>query len=460
MKIIPVTCLIVLYAGLAASGQFLGFSLDKEQQQQKFSDSRPVRPTEDGTQETGSRSAGLFANPFDELVANFTARQILGWTPAEVDEKGCLISPAIAAGAESELNHHQITVDYTGSGSVEVSVAHASKNDLEYVLSEKHLHRSFVGVTTGKEVILQSPYKGENHAWLLLRATGAVRISQLRYRALRGCRTLYGHTAARFTFAHTFLPYRIMAPKQIDPDKRYPLVITISGSGGIGTGNQKNMEMVGLSTYLFRNYFHDGQFACYSITPQIVPPEKCPAPYWPQGPRGAPTRAHPDGPLVNAEGWYTQAVLSLIRQMLANPAYRIDPDRVYLTGFSYGGKAVWEFLRAEPDMFAAAISAGGWAVGRLNADPSSWMRDNLTREVQAYKHVPMLITAGEKDERMAKASRLTGEVLSKVGANYMYVEFPKTEHVSSAEKTWGNRKFVAWVFEQNRTARSPARHVE
>ena len=440
MKRILLTCLIVLCARLAADGQLLAFTLCKAQQQQKPPDSRPTR---------------LFVNAFDQLAVNFASYQITGWVQVDVDEKQCRVSPPIVANAGFELNHHRIIVDYTGSGTVELSVAHASKNDLEYVLSKKHLHRRFVKLTTGKEVVLRSPYKGENHAWLLLRITGDVHISQIRYRALRGRRTLYGHAPARFTFARAFLPYRIMAPKHVDPDKRYPLVITIGGSGSIGTGNRKNMEMVGLSTYLFRNYFDDAQFACYSVNPQIVPPKDCPAPYWPEGGRGAPTPLHPDAPLVNADGWYTQAVLALVQEMLADPAYRIDPDRVYLTGFSYGGKAVWEFLRAAPDTFAGAISSGGWAIGPLNADPSIWLQDSLTQEAQAYKHVPILVTAGEKDLRMSKASRFTNEVISKMTATFTYVEFPNTEHVSSAGKTWGNRKYVTWLFEQNRKGMQP-----
>ena len=36
----------------------------------------------------------------------------------------------------------------------------------------------------------------------------------------------------------------------------------------------------------------------------------------------------------------------------------IDPNRLYFAGFSYGGKACWEFLKAAPDLFAAAMCHG------------------------------------------------------------------------------------------------------
>lgn len=452
MKRILATCLVFLCAELGPPSQLLAFTLTKETQQHQPSDSQPVKPT---NQKDPPQPVKLFANPFAELAVDFTPKQITNWAQVELDNKSCRISPAIPCGTGFEMNHHRIIVDYTGSGTVEFSVAHADKNDRQYILTDKHHHRSFVKFTTGKEVTMISPYMGEDHAWLLLRTIGDVQISQIRYRALRGRNTLYGHTSARSRFAHAFLPYRILAPKNVDPDKLYPLVITIGGSGSIGTANRKNMERVGLATYIFRKYFDDPQFACYSLVPQIAPAKDCPAPYWPKGSRGQPTPAHPDFPLVNADGWYTQAVLALIEQMLADPAYRIDPDRVYLTGFSYGGKAVWEFLRAAPDIFAGAISSGGWAIGQLHENPSPQLRNLLSQETQAYKHVPIFVTAGEKDIPMSKGSRLANEVLSQIGGNCTYVEFPNTEHVSSAGKTWGNPKYIAWLFKQKRPQTRP-----
>ncbi len=455
MKRIVVTCLIVLCGGFVGYGQLLAFTLGEKPQAQKPRDWRPVKPAKQRIQKAPSQSAKLFVNAFDELAVNFSSAQVSNWTEVEVDEKRCRISGAIAGGLRSELNYHRIRVDYSGSGTVELSVGHANKNDRQYILSNKYHHRGFVKLTSGKEVVMISPYKGENHAWLLLRTTGDVDISGIHYRALRGRNTLYGHAGARSRFGGAFLNYRVMAPKQVDPDKRYPLVITIGGSGSIGTGNRKNMEMVGLATYLFRKYFDDDQFACYSLVPQIGPLENCPSPYWPKGRRGAPTLAHPDYPLVNAQGWYNQSVLALIEQMVADPSYRIDPERVYLTGFSYGGKAVWEFLRASPDMFAGAISCGGWAIGRLNENPSVRLSKLLSQEAQAYKHVPILVTAGEKDVPMSKGGRFANKVLGKIGGKCTYVEFPKAKHVRSAGKTWANPQYIAWLFEQNRKKEQP-----
>jgi len=40
--------------------------------------------------------------------------------------------------------------------------------------------------------------------------------------------------------------------------------------------------------------------------------------------------------------------------------YRIDPRRVYLTGVSLGGRAVWSVAAARPDLFAAIAPVAGW----------------------------------------------------------------------------------------------------
>ena len=63
--------------------------------------------------------------------------------------------------------------------------------------------------------------------------------------------------------------------------------------------------------------------------------------------------------MVNADGWFVQGSLALIQEMIKDAQYNIDPDRVYYSGFSLGGKACWEFLKAGPDVFAAAFCGAG-----------------------------------------------------------------------------------------------------
>ena len=56
-------------------------------------------------------------------------------------------------------------------------------------------------------------------------------------------------------------------------------------------------------------------------------------------------------PQIANVAWSTERVIALIEYGLDR--YRIDPGRVYLTGTSLGGAAVWNVAAARPDLFAA-----------------------------------------------------------------------------------------------------------
>jgi len=394
-------------------------------------------------------AGGAPARRWKDVTVSFSGERLRLLRPQEIDGKQCLVSDAIVAPVGWEQNHHRVTVDFTGGGSVEVSVAHSSGSDLGAVLKAGHLRPPFRAARSGRELLFSSPYKGESCAWVLLRASGDVSLQSVRYTAWRAKGTLYGHEARTFEFAGAKLPYRIMYPRNFDPQKSYPLVLSVSGSGGVGSDNAGSMEMVILARYLFTRYYFDDELACFSVVPQIPPAAAVPAPYFPRGTRGAPSEFHPDWPAVNAGGFYVEATGALLRELLADKSLRVDPRRVYYSGFSYGGKACWEFLKADPDLWAGAICGAGWPIGRAFSEPKGDVLARLKIEAQRYKHVPVRIYAGELDG-MKLGSRAVDEVLRGLGGDSRYVEFPKTAHVQTAERIWGVRDNVAWLFRQKR----------
>ncbi|MCP4375495.1 MAG: hypothetical protein GY794_04885, partial [bacterium] len=248
------------------------------------------------------------------------------------------------------------------------------------------------------------------------------------------------------------LRFRMMLPRNFDPrqKKKYPLVISVSGSGGVGRDNRRNMEMVILARNLFTTYLNDEQFECISLVPQIPTGKDVPKPYWPKGPLGKPTPIyHPDWPAVNENGWYTQASIALIKDLISDEGLHIDPDRIYFTGFSYGGKACWEFLRAGRELFAGAISGSGWPIGRAYSIPTGQLKARLKLEVSRIKHIPVSIFAGQKD-RMKYGSKAVHTEMTAQGGKSSYVEFPGATHVATAASIWRNRTHIAWLFKQNR----------
>ncbi len=387
---------------------------------------------------------------YDEVATSYSIEEFGSWPQRTVDGRLCRIASLVRFRPGYEANHHRIIVDFTGKGSVELSLAHSSVDDLDNALAKAHLHSRFKKVSSGKEVLISSAYRGERFAWLLLHTKGQAKITDVRHVCWRGRRTLYGHVGRSFEFGGAKLPYRLLYPRNYDPAKAYPLVLSVSGSGGIGTKNRRNMERVILGRYLFTQYYYDEEFACFSLVPQIPPPEAIPALYHPKGRLGKPTPIyHPGWPIVNESGWYSQATLALIRSLIEDKALNIDPERVYYTGFSYGGKACWEFLKAGRGLFAAAMSGGGWPIGPVGAKPAGKLLERLGLEVQRYKHIPVFIFAGELDPMRFGSRAVHQEILAQ-GGKSTFVEFPKTKHVASALKAWSDRKRVAWLFKQNR----------
>lgn len=114
---------------------------------------------------------------------------------------------------------------------------------------------------------------------------------------------------------------------------RRPLILVLHGSGLVGCDVER-VRTGGLPRRLERG----------GRVPFVVVAPQCPKP-----------------------GWDVDALDLLLDDVLKR--WRIDADRVYLTGESMGGRGVWELAAARPDRFAAAAPICGWGVtdwaGRL-----------------------------------------------------------------------------------------------
>lgn len=396
--------------------------------------------------------------PFDlssiygRVTTQYTGAQVRSWRKIRLDGKECLVSPRLDFGADCEVNHHRVAAVYSGTGSLEVSVAHSTSPILLTVLQKKYLRSRFLRLKSKTTIKVSSNYKRERYVWLFVRTSGQVTIKALGHACWRGKGTIYGHMGRYFEFASGKLPYRLMYPRRYDPQKSYPLVISVSGSGGVGMDNARSMEMIVFARFLFTRYYNDREFECFSVVPQIPPPGgQVPAPYYPKGPRGRPTPPfHPDWPAVNENGWYTQATLALTEELLKAPSINIDPDRIYFAGYSYGGKACWEFLRAGRDVFAAAASGGGWPIGRARSKPTDILLRRLKLEVRRYRHIPTYIFAGSRDAMRFGSEAVHKEILVQGGKSF-YDEIPGATHVGAAARGWTNRKRISWLFRQRRS---------
>jgi predicted peptidase len=116
--------------------------------------------------------------------------------------------------------------------------------------------------------------------------------------------------------------------------------------------------------------------------------------------------------------------------------YRVDPDRIYLTGLSMGGNGTWRLAMARPDRFAAIAPICGWGD---------------TNTVCVLKHVPVWAFHGKKDKVVLfERSEKLVKALKKCGGLVQFTAYPKAEHDSWTE-TYDNPALYEWLLAQKRT---------
>jgi predicted peptidase len=147
-------------------------------------------------------------------------------------------------------------------------------------------------------------------------------------------------------------------------------------------------------------------------------------------------------PQCPANQWWTdhlEALTALLDQTARR--YRVDPDRVYVTGLSMGGYGTWALLARDTQRrFAAAIPicGGGNRMGLLRA-----------------VDLPIWAFHGEADEvvPLDETTRLV-ESLQKRGAkNVKLTTYPGVEH-DSWTQTYDDPAVWEWLFAQRRSAAS------
>lgn len=130
--------------------------------------------------------------------------------------------------------------------------------------------------------------------------------------------------------------------------------------------------------------------------------------------------------------WDTDILMALLDDIIAN--YRVDENRVYLTGLSMGGYGTWELAIANPDRFAAIapICGGG----------SSWK----TRRI---KDIPVWVFHGEKDNVVPiEQSQAMVDALIEYGGNVKFTKYQEAKH-DSWTKTYDNPDLYEW-FQEHR----------
>lgn len=131
------------------------------------------------------------------------------------------------------------------------------------------------------------------------------------------------------------LPCRVLLPRQYEPRAhRYPLVVSLHGSGERGTDNQAQLTN-GLSVFATLRDKHP----CVVVAPQLPLDET-----W-------------GGSWYGGETAGQRMLVAIVRELRGRDS--IDPQRIYGVGYSMGAIGLWDLLARHPDLFTAAVLVAG-----------------------------------------------------------------------------------------------------
>lgn len=131
--------------------------------------------------------------------------------------------------------------------------------------------------------------------------------------------------------------------------------------------------------------------------------------------------------------WSTEFLNILLNEIVSK--YRVDEDRIYVTGLSMGGFGTWALALEYPDRFAAIapICGGG-----------------SPYEACKIKHLPIWVFHGAKDEAVpiSKSEEMVAALKACAG-NVKFTVYSEAGHDSWTE-TYNNPELYEWLLKHRR----------
>ncbi|CAG0928326.1 hypothetical protein TFLX_00845 [Thermoflexales bacterium] len=200
-----------------------------------------------------------------------------------------------------------------------------------------------------------------------------------------------------------------------DAQRRWPLIVFLHGSGERGDDPQR-LTSIGLPQILQDR----SDLPFIVVAPQLLPGES-----W------------------NDKGELVAALMAWLEEQ-----YTIDPQRIYLTGFSLGGYGTWALGLSSPDRFAALVPvAGGWEFGS----------DAVPSNICALAAKPIWVFHGAQDETVNPAqSEVLVEALRACGSDVRYTVIPQATHAAAGVLPYRESELYDWLLQQTLPEEIPA----
>jgi predicted peptidase len=134
------------------------------------------------------------------------------------------------------------------------------------------------------------------------------------------------------------------------------------------------------------------------------------------------------------EPWMIETVYELLLEIKRN--YRIDEERIYLTGLSMGGFGTWHLAISHPEEFAAIAPICGGGI--------PWLACNI-------QHLPVWAFHGARDDVVSiEKSREMVKALQECDADVKFTVYPDATH-DSWTQTYENPDLYSWFLKHKRS---------
>jgi predicted peptidase len=222
--------------------------------------------------------------------------------------------------------------------------------------------------------------------------------------------------AKTFTFTGSQpvkVEYLLYLPKDYQKNQgaRWPLMIYLHGAG------ERTTNVFGVTWHGPPKLVREGRDFPFIIIAPLCPPKQ-----W----------------------WSDTKLLRLLDH--AEQEYRVDTDRIYLTGMSMGGSGTWSLGLTQAKRFAAIAPICG------NANPSL-LKKLSSEQLEAVKSLHIWAFHGAKDPTVPVAtSERMVEALKRMGCtNVSFTKYPNADH-DSWTVTYNNLNFYQWLLRRQRKA--------
>ena len=221
--------------------------------------------------------------------------------------------------------------------------------------------------------------------------------------------------------------YQVYVPADYTPAQAWPVILYLHGAGERGTDGLRPTQ-VGLGAAIRK--------APQRFPAIVVFPHARPATQW--------------------AGAQADMALAALDRTLGE--FRVDLDRVYLTGLSMGGHGTWYLAYRNPERFAAAAPICGWTkdlASHAFGVPVVPPEDGPALPALAHRlaKMPIWIFHGELDSVVpVQGSRDAAAALKAVAAPMRYTEYPGLDH-NTWDATYSSQPFLEWLLAQRRTMR-------